>query len=87
MSLNAEHDCFLGFAINGVSKKIAQCTGLWTIMRGSAAENDMPSVILDFEFSWPDSLKSHWAAVTIQAAWRAYKARVAAAAAGLKTAR
>eukprot|EP00879_Flechtneria_rotunda_P002539 GHRR01002738.1.p1 GENE.GHRR01002738.1~~GHRR01002738.1.p1 ORF type:complete len:145 (+),score=41.64 GHRR01002738.1:482-916(+) len=57
-------------------KKIAQSsTNLWSVMRGSAAESGTPIVTVDFNYDWQDSLKPQWAAVTIQAAWRAYKSR------------
>ncbi len=46
-------------------------------MRGSAADNEAPTVTLDFDFCWEDTVKPHWAAVTIQAAWRAYMQRKA----------
>eukprot|EP00775_Hariotina_reticulata_P004522 gene4522-4774_t len=75
MALNAKQSCFENFAINGVPKKIAETANLWSVMRGSAAENEKPTVTLDFDFVWLDSLQPHWAAVTIQAAWRAYCSR------------
>lgn len=52
MALNASHNAFVGFAIDGIPKKIAQTDGLWTVMRGSAADNDTPTVTLDFDFVW-----------------------------------
>lgn len=132
MALNATHEAFAGFAIDGKPKKIAQSANLWTVMRGSAAENEAPTVMLDFDFVWQvcgaacmqdpticlmrtlsyqfdahaghsvprrvyakprllsrfqakscmcalqDNLLPQWAAVTIQAAWRAYLIRKAA---------
>jgi len=52
MALNAAHEAFAGFAIDGKPKKIAQSANLWTVMRGSAAENEAPTVTLDFDFVW-----------------------------------
>jgi hypothetical protein len=85
MAQTAQHSCFQRFAVDGVVKAIVQGPSLWPIMRGHAAEGDNPTVVLDFEFVWPDGVKQHWAAVTIQAAWRAYLTRKQAAAAGYIT--
>ena len=52
MALNATHDAFIGFAIDGQPKKIAQSANLWTLMRGNAADTDTPTVTLDFDFVW-----------------------------------
>jgi glutathionylspermidine synthase len=52
MALNAAHDAFAGFAIDGKLKKIAQTANLWSLMRGSAADTDTPTVTLDFDFVW-----------------------------------
>jgi hypothetical protein len=53
MALNAAHtNAFVGLAIDGKQKKIAQTANLWSIMRGNAADSDTPTVTLDFEFVW-----------------------------------
>jgi hypothetical protein len=52
MALTAQHECFSGFSIDGVLKKISQSANLWSVMRGSAAENQTPTVTLDFDFCW-----------------------------------
>jgi glutathionylspermidine synthase len=52
MALTAQHECFAGFSIDGVLKKISQSANLWSVMRGSAAENQTPTVTLDFDFCW-----------------------------------
>jgi hypothetical protein len=52
MALNATHEAFGGFAVDGKPKKIAQTANLWALMRGSAADTDTPSVTLDFDFVW-----------------------------------
>eukprot|EP00878_Enallax_costatus_P003299 GHUV01003504.1.p2 GENE.GHUV01003504.1~~GHUV01003504.1.p2 ORF type:complete len:495 (+),score=107.38 GHUV01003504.1:198-1682(+) len=77
MALTAQHSCFRGFSIDGVVKKIKEDANLWSLMRGSAGDKDTPTVTLDFDFDWEDAQLPHWAAVTIQAAWRAYKIRKA----------
>lgn len=56
MALNATHEAFVGFAIDGVPKKVAgQSANLWTLMIGSAADNATPTVTLDFDFTWQAS--------------------------------
>lgn len=57
MALTAAHPCFAGFSIDGVPKKISQSANLWSVMRGSAAENQTPTVTLDFDFVWEVSLR------------------------------
>jgi hypothetical protein len=57
MALNATHEAFVGFAVDGKPKKIAQTANLWALMRGSAADNDTPTVTLDFDFVWQVSLE------------------------------
>lgn len=53
MALNAAHtNAFVGLAIDGKQKKIAQTANLWSIMRGNAADTDTPTVTLDFDFVW-----------------------------------
>lgn len=78
MALNATHEAFVGFTVDGQPKKVAQTATMWQLMRGNAAESDTPTVTLDFSFVWQDTLLPQWAAVTIQAAWRAYQTRKAA---------
>jgi hypothetical protein len=70
MALTAQHDCFGSFRMDGVLKNFSQSANMWQVMRGNAAESATPTVTLDFDFAWPDNLKPHWAAVTIQSAWR-----------------
>jgi hypothetical protein len=52
MALNATHEAFVGFSVDGKQKKIAQTANLWALMRGSAADTDTPTVTLEFEFVW-----------------------------------
>lgn len=52
MALNATHEAFVGFAVDGKQKKIAQTANLWALMRGSAADTDTPTVTLEFDFVW-----------------------------------
>ncbi|GBF91729.1 hypothetical protein Rsub_04033 [Raphidocelis subcapitata] len=75
MALTAQHGCFENFCMDGVPKKFSESANLWSIMRGNAAESATPTVTLDFDFVWPDTVTPQWAATVIQSAWRSYMQR------------
>ncbi|KAG1666816.1 hypothetical protein FOA52_011657 [Chlamydomonas sp. UWO 241] len=55
MAMTAPHDCFVNVSINGEPKKINQGPTMWSVMRGSCRDTDVPSVTVEFDFEWPES--------------------------------
>eukprot|EP00892_Ulva_mutabilis_P004358 jgi/Ulvmu1/2294/UM013_0141.1 len=77
ISLASGKDCIQYFAVDGDEKKVTQGQGVWTIMRGSAAQGETPQCTVDINFVHEDHSTELWAATVVQHAWLGWRERMA----------